>query len=284
MVNDIAMRARASADSGLLIDYLAVLPQPAALLELDPEDDRSLTYSYCNAAFPPQLMSSVLDSAKVSIVDGTNRLYIAYDTTEIPSSFALDEPWEWTIRKLRNRMLYVVEGSSRRIGSETEQDGRYPSRSTTPATMQIITDNMAQNHLPAPLLPTPDNPNPFPSRTGPDSSNYSHAVLDHNALFLSLNWATTPLGPISRWPSRLRGIVQTMMASPFPALISYGPEYVLLYNEPYSKVIGRKHPAILGLEYGVAWPEVWGALEPIVKAAYQGKVLHVSSAWGGSRG
>jgi hypothetical protein len=66
-----------------------------------------------------------------------------------------------------------------------------------------------------------------------------------------------------------------MMASPFPVLLSYGPEYVLLYNEPYSKVIGSKHPHILGMKYDEAWPEVWGALKPVVEAGYQGGVLNV---------
>lgn len=66
-----------------------------------------------------------------------------------------------------------------------------------------------------------------------------------------------------------------MMASPFPVLVSYGPEYVLLYNEPYSKVIGKKHPSILGMKYDEAWPEVWSALEPVIRAGYQGSVLNV---------
>lgn len=65
------------------------------------------------------------------------------------------------------------------------------------------------------------------------------------------------------------------MATPFPVLISFGPEYVLLYNEPYSKVIGTKHPMILGMKYDEAWPEVWPVLESVVKNGYQGAVLNV---------
>lgn len=124
----------------------------------------------------------------------------------------------------------------------------------------------------AALLPTPTHP-----RFHSDNSDlaYPPSSLEHNALFLSRPWADSPLGPIHSWSAQLRGQVQLMMASPFPVLLSYGPEYVLLYNEPYSKVIGKKHPAILGMKYGEAWPEVWGALEPVVKAGYEGSVLNV---------
>jgi hypothetical protein len=104
---------------------------------------------------------------------------------------------------------------------------------------------------------------------------YPAAALEHNALFLSRPWATSPLGPIDTWDAQLRAMVQIMMASPFPVLISYGPEYVLLYNEPYSKVIGQKHPSILGMKYDEAWPEIWSVLEPVIRAGYQGSVLNV---------
>ena len=33
-------------------------------------------------------------------------------------------------------------------------------------------------------------------------------------------------------------------------------DYDLGSNEPYSKVIGTKHPHILGMPYDEAWPEV----------------------------
>jgi hypothetical protein len=46
-------------------------------------------------------------------------------------------------------------------------------------------------------------------------------------------------------------------------------------NEPYSKVIGSKHPRILGMPYDEAWPEVWEGLGPVVKSAYSGSVVHV---------
>lgn len=125
------------------------------------------------------------------------------------------------------------------------------------------------------LLPTPTDPKPFPLGSGLDLTAYPTAALEHNALFLSRSWSTSPLGPVSTWDAQLRGIVQIMMASPFPVLVSYGPEYVLLYNEPYSKVIGTKHPSILGMKYGEAWPEIWTALEPVIRAGYQGGVLNV---------
>jgi hypothetical protein len=165
------------------------------------------------------------------------------------------------MRRLRNQSIITVEDVSQQCSKHGQA---------------IQFDNVPQRSpIQSLLLPTPWDPKPYPQIGGPDLTSLPRAALEHNELFLSLSWAAGPLGPITEWSDQLRGLVQIMMTSPFPVLISYGPEYVLLYNEPYSKDIGRKHPTILGMKYGEAWPEVWGALEPSIQAGYQGQMLNV---------
>src|SRR5215471_1495560 len=62
----------------------------------------------------------------------------------------------------------------------------------------------------------------------------------------SIDWSTTPLGPMSRWPTLLRGMVATCMLSPFPMAVCWGPELTYIYNDATRPLLGRKHPDALG--------------------------------------
>ena len=61
-----------------------------------------------------------------------------------------------------------------------------------------------------------------------------------------MDWGSTPLGPIGSWPAELRANAQTMLASPVPMAIIWGPEGILIYNDGYAAICGPRHPAALG--------------------------------------
>ena len=78
------------------------------------------------------------------------------------------------------------------------------------------------------------------------------------ALMRAHDWAATPLGPVEAWPQSLRTAVSIMLASGFPMIIFWGPEYIQLYNDAYRPVLGStKHPASLGQRGRDCWPEIW---------------------------
>ncbi|KAJ9112314.1 hypothetical protein QFC19_000733 [Naganishia cerealis] len=56
----------------------------------------------------------------------------------------------------------------------------------------------------------------------------TEATRQHNELFGSVDWATTPLGRPERWCQSLLTMVNVCLSSPFPVLIAWGPELVLL--------------------------------------------------------
>jgi hypothetical protein len=82
----------------------------------------------------------------------------------------------------------------------------------------------------------------------------------------SLDWAATPLGPVEAWPSSLRFAVRTVLASRFPMVLTWGPEFRQLYNDAYAPLIGAKHPAI-GEDIRVTLAEGWDALGPPIDHA-----------------
>ncbi|AKT42759.1 sensor histidine kinase [Chondromyces crocatus] len=83
------------------------------------------------------------------------------------------------------------------------------------------------------------------------------------ALMRQLDWSKTAIGPVSSWPQSLRTAVGILLASNYPLYIAWGPRYVQMYNDAYRPICGAtKHPASLGQEAAVTWPEVWHMLGP----------------------
>ena len=71
------------------------------------------------------------------------------------------------------------------------------------------------------------------------------------------NWAATSLGPIDEWSSTLVAIVNLMLHSPFPTILSWGSEMVFLYNDAGIPTLGGKHPSALGALYRDVFREAW---------------------------
>ena len=57
----------------------------------------------------------------------------------------------------------------------------------------------------------------------------------------AMNWSRTDLGPIERWPQSLKTSISICLASRFPIVMYWGPEYLVLYNDAYSTILGSKH-------------------------------------------
>jgi signal transduction histidine kinase len=86
------------------------------------------------------------------------------------------------------------------------------------------------------------------------------------ALMRSIDWASTPLGPVSAWPQSLRTTVSTCLHSRFPILVWWGPELVMLYNDAYVTLIGGKHPQAVGSPGCDVFPEIWSIIGPMLEA------------------
>jgi hypothetical protein len=83
----------------------------------------------------------------------------------------------------------------------------------------------------------------------------------------AFDWSTTPLGPVDGWPASLRHMVRTVLASRFPMMITWGPEYTQIYNDGYATLIGVKHPDAIGRDVRITQAEAWSALRGPVEQA-----------------
>ncbi|MCG5472475.1 ATP-binding protein [Micromonospora sp. LAH09] len=90
---------------------------------------------------------------------------------------------------------------------------------------------------------------------------------DTGRLMAELDWAHTPLGPVSGWPQSLRAAVRLVLSSRYPMLLLWGDDLSQLYNDAYSTLIGDKHPAALGNDVRVTLAEGWDVLAPLIEQA-----------------
>jgi PAS domain S-box-containing protein len=86
------------------------------------------------------------------------------------------------------------------------------------------------------------------------------------------DWAPTPLGPIADWPAALRMALSTMLNSPFPTCLCWGPDLIGFANDAYLPLLGDK-PA-LGLPLREVWPDAWPTVGPFAERAYAGEASY----------
>ena len=88
----------------------------------------------------------------------------------------------------------------------------------------------------------------------------------------ALDWSTTALGPVEQWPMSLRACLGIVLASAYPMLTQWGPGYIMLYNDSFAPILGKKHPSALGRGIREVFPETWAFAEPLLdKVAKQGQ-------------
>ncbi len=87
------------------------------------------------------------------------------------------------------------------------------------------------------------------------------------------DWSSTRLGPIEGWPPALRHALTLMLQSPVPCALLWGRDGVLLYNDGYSRIADRRHPAILGMPAAEAWPEVASFNRQVIATVLAGGTL-----------
>ncbi|WP_375771944.1 ATP-binding protein [Archangium gephyra] len=82
----------------------------------------------------------------------------------------------------------------------------------------------------------------------------------------AFDWSATSLGPVEGWSRSLRSAVSICLNSRFPMLIYGGPELLVLYNDAFTPIFGRKHPDLaLGRPGREVWAEAWHVIGPMLE-------------------
>lgn len=86
----------------------------------------------------------------------------------------------------------------------------------------------------------------------------------------TFDWTATPLGRPENWPQTIKSTLATMLTSPQPMFMAWGPDLTSFFNDALRPMIGARVAGALGRPYSKLWPEVWTQMEPVVARALGG--------------
>ena len=98
------------------------------------------------------------------------------------------------------------------------------------------------------------------------------------ALMRDLDWSRTPGGPVDGWSQSLKATIRTLLASRYPMILTWGPEFTQFYNDAYAQLIGDKHPGALGIDIRITLAEAWDTLGPMIDAVMRTGVANWTPA------
>ena len=84
----------------------------------------------------------------------------------------------------------------------------------------------------------------------------------------AFNWSKSPLGPMEAWSETLLATANLMLHSPFPTILSWGPDMVFLYNDAAISTLTVKHPKALGGLYRDVFHEAWDLVGADLEACF----------------
>ena len=92
-------------------------------------------------------------------------------------------------------------------------------------------------------------------------------------LIRKFDWTSTGLGPLTAWPQSLITVTETLLGSPIPIVLLWGPDGIMIYNDAYSVFAGGRHPKLLGSKVREGWPEVADFNDNVMKVGLSGGTL-----------
>ncbi|HEX4354092.1 MAG TPA: HAMP domain-containing sensor histidine kinase, partial [Polyangiales bacterium] len=96
--------------------------------------------------------------------------------------------------------------------------------------------------------------------------NVGRTSLDVDVNSQWREWSSdSPFGPPSEWPLALKTLVPLVLRNPQPALLFWGPNLRVLYNDACRSWLGSKHPGAIGAPASEVWADVWETLGPTIE-------------------
>jgi signal transduction histidine kinase len=111
----------------------------------------------------------------------------------------------------------------------------------------------------------------------PNAANWLVGGGEMGKLVRSMDWSTTPLGPIEIWPQSLRTTVSLCLASNFPIALAWGPHHVQIYNDGYWPICGGKHPESMGQNFSECWKAPWPVICEAFECAIAGETRYLEN-------
>jgi PAS domain S-box-containing protein len=96
------------------------------------------------------------------------------------------------------------------------------------------------------------------------------------ACIRSFDWTSSPIGKSDQWPFSLRTTLAILLASPYPSILFWGPEFVQFYNDAYQTTINlsASDTIILGQPVADSWSKQPERLEVLQHVRASGQSVY----------
>jgi signal transduction histidine kinase/CheY-like chemotaxis protein len=91
------------------------------------------------------------------------------------------------------------------------------------------------------------------------------------AVINALDWRPSPLRAFESWPASLKCVLATVLGSPRPMYVLWGPELLFFFNDAYAPMLGQHGVGAMGRPFAQVWPELWAGFEPMLRQALRGQ-------------
>ena len=86
--------------------------------------------------------------------------------------------------------------------------------------------------------------------------NSCFETTSHIEWVRNFDWGSTHLGNMKGWSDQLRLTINLLMSDTSPAVVYWGQEHTILYNEAYIPILSTKHPWGLGQPFAKAYADL----------------------------
>lgn len=98
-------------------------------------------------------------------------------------------------------------------------------------------------------------------------------------ILTTIDWASTPLGPLNTWPALLKQTLNQVLADSRPIALYWGEHFTTIYNEAFGALCGSKHPGLLGKSLEDVWLETGPKLKEIMLTTAEKRRGIVEKEW-----
>ncbi|MEO7363381.1 MAG: PAS domain-containing sensor histidine kinase, partial [Gemmatimonadaceae bacterium] len=107
-----------------------------------------------------------------------------------------------------------------------------------------------------------------------DLPEYSERDTNMHTRMDTFDWAKTALGARTDWPQSLQTAVGICLMSRLPMFVWWGRDLINIYNDAYAPVLGKRHPAALGMPAREIWADIWADIgDDVRKVVERGEAV-----------
>ncbi|KAL3427293.1 hsp90-like protein [Phlyctema vagabunda] len=274
---------RDSFSSIALGDFLDLDPRPTFVLDLEADCEYTTSLAYYNPAFRAidgliaEISTKCKPNPSINDVQSSFTAWAKHkhrrsSSRESTSTSTRHRGLVWNSVILKQRWNIISGSNTHNVASISKDLPSTPPEMSAEAPLERTWTSAMNEIQPRNSTPHAENggarvrqgavvqdQSSTRNRTPDWTVSHPEGELSSHVRFArTIKWENTPLGSMDTWSRELRQLVNKLMADPHPAVLYWGEELTMIYNEPYAiGVAGRKHPKLMGTGFRGPFREIW---------------------------